>query len=136
MVYCILHTAFPQNCLLVLIQELFSFSVLDVALTILEPLGPTSPLDHGSGVPERYLEIFSFCLWNYCLLADVSNEVMTPFCVLDMASRGCKRLFLFDLIQHVLHLSHILGICCVILSSGSGLFPSAQCCHLRNFLID
>ena len=61
---------------------------------------------------------------------------MTPFCVLDMASRGCKRLFLFDLIQHVLHLSHILGICCVILCSGSGLFPSARCCHLRNFLID
>ena len=33
--------------------KLFSFSVLDVSLTILEPLGPTSPLDHRSGVPER-----------------------------------------------------------------------------------
>ena len=37
-----------------------------------------------------------FCLWNCYMRADVSNEVVTPFCVLDMASRGCKRLFLFD----------------------------------------
>ena len=48
----ITHTAFPQNCLLILIQKLFSFSVLGVALTILEPLGPTLPHDHRSGVPD------------------------------------------------------------------------------------
>ena len=36
-----------------LVQKLLSFSVLDIALTILEPLGPTLPLDHRSGVPER-----------------------------------------------------------------------------------
>ena len=89
MVYCILHTAFPQNCLLILIQKLLSFSVVDVALTILEPLGPTSPLDHRSGVPERWLRIFSFVM-NCYLRADVSNKVVTPLCVLDIASRGCK----------------------------------------------
>ena len=77
-----------------------------------------------------------FCLWNCYLLADVSNKVVTPFCVLDMASRGCKRLFLFDWFNtsFTFHISS--AFCCVILCSGSGLFPSARCCHLRNFLID
>ena len=51
----LLHITYSISAelLLILIQKLLSFSVVDVALTILEPLGPTSPPDHRSGVPER-----------------------------------------------------------------------------------
>ena len=50
----LLHITYSISAeLLILIQKLLSFSVVDVALTILEPLGPTLPLDHRSGVPER-----------------------------------------------------------------------------------
>ena len=47
------------------------------------------------GCSGRWLQIFSFVLI-VILRADVSNEVMTPFCVPDIAGRGCKNLFLFE----------------------------------------
>ena len=58
-------------------------------LIILEPLGPTLPPDHGSGVPERRFLIFSFVV--FCIVrADVSNIVMMPLCVLVLASHGYR----------------------------------------------
>ena len=70
-----------QNCCLV---------YCGLWLIILEPLGPTLPPDHGSGVPERWFFDLSVLLISVILRADVSNIVMMPLCVLDLASRGYR----------------------------------------------
>ena len=59
-------------------------------LIILEPLGPTLPPDHGSGVPERCFFDHSVLLISVISRADVYNIVMMPLCVLVLASRGYR----------------------------------------------
>ena len=59
-------------------------------LIILEPLGPTLPPDHGSGVLERCFFDHSVLLISVISRADVYNIVMMPLCVLVLASRGYR----------------------------------------------
>ena len=80
------------------------------------------------GCSGHWLQIFSF-VRIVILRADVSNEVMTLFCVPDIAGRGCKKSILIWLIQLVLHLSLILGIV------ASFFVRDQDCFHRLNFVI-
>ena len=117
-----------------LIQKLFSFSVLGVALTILEPLGPTSPHDHRSGVPDvDFRSSVLFDCYFACWCIQRSND---SFLRTRHSWPRLQKIYSYLIDSTCPSPFTYPRLCCVILCSGSGLFPSAQFCHLKNFLVD
>ena len=104
-----------QNCCLV---------YCGLWLIILEPLGPTLPPDHGSGVPERCFFDHSVLLISVISRADVYNIVMMPLCVLVLASRGYRSCSHLTDSTSPSPFTYPSAFLCVILCSGLGLIPS------------